>query len=108
MFGLSLEFRKNLVSKTFLFETTLLVYSKQPFSLINEISLKLALLAAGLPRISGKIQASHSLAVGQEGALILLQVPGTRTEEAVEDLKKRCREIVWVTGAWGDSGVIAL
>jgi DNA-binding Lrp family transcriptional regulator len=41
-------------------------------------------------------------------ALILLQIAGTRTEEAVYDLKDRCPEIVWVAGAWGESSVIAL
>jgi DNA-binding Lrp family transcriptional regulator len=42
------------------------------------------------------------------GAILLVRVPGTRTAEAVNTLKERFPQVVWVAGAWGDSSVIAL
>jgi DNA-binding Lrp family transcriptional regulator len=39
---------------------------------------------------------------------MLLKFPGLKPAVAVDELKKRFREVVWVAGAWGDASVIAL
>jgi DNA-binding Lrp family transcriptional regulator len=41
------------------------------------------------------------------GALILAQIRGTRTKEAVEQIYKSCRQVVWCAGAWGEASLIA-
>jgi DNA-binding Lrp family transcriptional regulator len=41
-------------------------------------------------------------------AIMTLKIPGIHAEHAVEEIKKQYREVVWVTGAWGDMSVIAL
>jgi DNA-binding Lrp family transcriptional regulator len=41
------------------------------------------------------------------GALILAQTRGTRTKEAVDQIYKSCRQVVWCAGAWGEASLIA-
>jgi DNA-binding Lrp family transcriptional regulator len=41
------------------------------------------------------------------GALILAQIRGTRTKEAVDQIYQSCRQVVWCAGAWGEASLIA-